>query len=205
MKIIRICHHTSIILLALILVSCVPVEPKMINTGQSSYFQPERIRTIAMMPLQNDAGDAGVAEEIVRELTVQILQLGRFEVIDHYKVSALVAEEALEDIDVNDAIVRNLGRKLRADAILLGKVTAYQAGQEKLLIMKTAPVIGLSLRMISVKERIPTTIWTVNDTFNGGDAAVKQLVEKSNRGRIQKDVHFLIKVMCSEIAKTLNF
>ncbi|MFB3040361.1 MAG: hypothetical protein ACE1ZS_00980, partial [Candidatus Poribacteria bacterium] len=121
------------------------------------------------------------------------------------KVSALVAEEELEGIDLNDTIVKNIGRKLRADAILLGKVTRYKVGRRKLLISKTAPEIGLSLRMVSVIEPIPTTIWTVNDSFDGGDSAVQQLVDKPVRGKIQTDIHVLIQVMCQEIAKTLNF
>ena len=196
----------SFIFLTLIFIGCgATVTPKKINAGLSSYFQPERVRTIAIMPLQNDVGNAKVAEEIIRELTVQILRLDRFEIIDHYKVSALVADEELEGIDLNDTIVKNIGRKLRADAILLGKVTRYKAGRRKLLILKTAPEIGLSLRMISVIEPIPMTIWTVNDSFDGGDSAVQQLVDKPVRGKIQTDIHVLIQVMCQEIAKTLNF
>ena len=181
------------------------VNPKVINAGLSSYFQPERIRTIAMMPLQIEAGDAGVAEAVMRELTVQILQLDRFEIIDHYKVSALVAEEDLEGAELNDAVVRTIGRKLRADAILLGKVTQYQVSQRRFLLMKEAPVISLSLRVLSVKDRTPKTIWSVNDTFSGADRAVQLLVSEVARGRIKTDIRLLTQVMTQEIAKTLNF
>ena len=117
----------------------------------------------------------------------------------------MVAEEELEGVDLNDTIVKTIGRKLRADAILLGQVTKYRARRRKLLISKTAPEIGLSLRMISVIEPIPTTIWTVNDSFDSGDSAVQQLAEKRDRGKIQTDIHVLIQVVCQEIAKTLNF
>ena len=196
----------SFVFLTLIFVGCgATVAPKKINAGLSSYFRPERVRKIAIMPLQNEVGNAKVADEIIRELTVQILRLDRFEIIDRYKISALVAVEELEGVDLNDTIVKNIGRKLRADAILLGKVTRYKSGHRKLLILKKAPEIGLSLRMVSVIEPIPTTIWTVNDSFDGSDSAVQQLVDKTVRGKIQTDIHALIQVMCQEIAKTLNF
>ena len=75
----------------------------------------------------------------------------------------------------------------------------------KFLIMEKAPAIDLSLRMISLIDPIPTTIWTVNDTFDGSNSAVQQLVDKPDWGKVQTDIHFLIKVMCQEIAKALNF
>ena len=65
-------------------------------------------------------------QELTRELTVQILQLNRFEVVDHYKVATLVEDEGLEGIDLSDTLVKNIARKLQADAILLGEVTNFQ-------------------------------------------------------------------------------
>ena len=44
-------------------------------------------------------------QELTRELTVQILQLNRFEVVDHYKVATLVEDEGLEGIDISDTLV----------------------------------------------------------------------------------------------------
>lgn len=205
MKTIKTRYIIFTIFLPLILVGCARVEPKVINAGQSSYFQPERVSTIAIMPLRNEGGDPDIAERIIRELTLQILQLDRFEVIDHYKVSTLVAEKDLEAVDLTDTIVKNIGRRLRADAILLGDVTNYKAGGRKFWPLKSAPVIGLSARMVFVKDPIPTTIWTINDIFDGGDPAMQQLVDNPDQDKIQTDVHFLIKVMCQEIAKTLNF
>ena len=38
-----------------------------------------------------------------------------------------MAEEDLADIDLSDNIVKNVGRKLRAHAILLGEMTKYEA------------------------------------------------------------------------------
>ena len=115
------------------------------------------------------------------------------------------AEEDLSEIDLTDSIVKNIGRKLRADAILLGELTRYEAGRRKFWLLGSAPVIGLNSRMIFVKDPIPTTIWTVNDIFDGGDPAMQQLVAKPDQDKIRTDVHLLIKVMCQEIAKTLNF
>ena len=76
------------------IVSCgKPIQPKKINVGQSNYFQPELIRTIAIMPLMYDGTDQNIADRIMHELAVQILQLDRFSMIDPYKVSALVEAE----------------------------------------------------------------------------------------------------------------
>ena len=68
------------------IVSCgKPIQPKKINVGQSNYFQPELIRTIAIMPLMHDGTDQNIADAIMHELAVQILRLDRFSMVDSYK------------------------------------------------------------------------------------------------------------------------
>jgi hypothetical protein len=188
------------------IVSCgKPIQPKKINVGQSNYFQPELIRTIAIMPLMHDGTDQNIADAIMHELAVQILRLDRFSMVDSYKVSALVEAEGLEGSGLSDSIVKKIGSDLKADVILLGKITYFVNGGRKYLIFKQKPKIGINLRMVSIAEAVPTTIWTLNDIFDSDEAAVQNLVDKSDRHKIQSDTNFLIKIVCNEIVKTLDF
>ena len=188
------------------IVSCgKPIQPKKINVGQSNYFQPELIRTIAIMPLMHDGTDQNIADAIMHELAVQILRLDRFSMVDSYKVSALVEAEGLEGSGLSDSIVKKIGSDLKADVILLGKITHFVNGGRKYLIFKQKPKIGINFRMVSIAEAVPTTIWTLNDIFDSDEEAVQNLVDKSDRHKIQSDANFLIKIVCNEIVKTLDF
>ncbi|HEX28604.1 TPA: hypothetical protein ENG04_00805, partial [Candidatus Poribacteria bacterium] len=53
------------------------IEPKRINFGLSSFFQPEKVNRIAIMPIKSDRAAAKVADRVRDELTVQILKLDR--------------------------------------------------------------------------------------------------------------------------------
>ena len=188
------------------IVSCgKPIKQKKINVGQSNYFQPELIRTIAIMPLMHDGTDQNIADAIMHELAVQILRLDRFSMVDSYKVSALVEAEGLEGSGLSDSIVKKIGSDLKADVILLGKITYFVNGGRKYLIFKQKPKIGINLRMVSIAEAVPTTIWTLNDIFDSNEEGVQNLVDESNRHKIQNDTSFLIKIVCNEIVKTLDF
>ena len=176
---------------------------KQINTGRSVFFSPDRIRTIAIMPLNGT--NTNRTQELTRELTVQILQLNRFEVVDHYKVATLVEDEGLEGIDLSDTLVKNIARKLQADAILLGEVTNFQELESPYPLLRKPPFIGLSLRIVSINQTMPMTIWSMNDTFDSRDRQVKQYVKRSERRRLNTDPYFLIQVVAKEIAKTFAF
>lgn len=176
---------------------------KQINTGRSVFFSPDRIRTIAIMPLNGT--NTNRTQELTRELTVQILQLNRFEVVDHYKVATLVEDEGLEGIDLSDTLVKNIARKLQADAILLGEVTNFQEPESPYPLLRKPPFIGLSLRIVSINQTMPMTIWSMNDTFDSRDRQVKQYVKRSERRRLNTDPYFLIQVVAKEIAKTFAF
>lgn len=176
---------------------------KQINTGRSVFFSPDRIRTIAIMPLNGT--NTNRTQELTRELTVQILQLNRFEVVDHYKVATLVEDEGLEGIDLSDTLVKNIARKLQADAILLGEITNFQEPESPYPLLRKPPFIGLSLRIVSINQTMPMTIWSMNDTFDSRDRQVKQYVKRSERRRLNTDPYFLIQVVAKEIAKTFAF
>ena len=176
---------------------------KQINTGRSVFFSPDRIRTIAIMPLNGT--NTNRAQELTRELTVQILQLNRFEIVDHYKVATLVEDEGLEGIDLSDTLVKNIARKLQADAILLGEVTNFQEPESPYPLLRKPLFIGLSLRIVSINQTMPMTIWSMNDTFDSRDRQVKQYVKRSERRRLSTDPYFLIQVVAKEIVKTFAF
>ena len=198
-------HFQTVIFLSLVALSACQSTPKIkqINVGQSIFFSPDRIRTIAIMPLNGT--NTKRAQELTRELTVQILQLNRFEVVDQYKVATLVEDEGLEGIDLSDTLVKNIGGKLKADAILLGEITTFQELESPYPILRKAPLIGLSLRIVTSNPTDPKTIWTVNDIFNSRDHQVKQYVDRSERRRLIRDPSFLIHVVAKEIAKTFSF
>ena len=101
------------VLMILSITSCgKPIQQKKINVGQSNYFQPELIRTIAIMPLMHGGTDQNIADAIMHELAVQILRLDRFSMVDSYKVSTLVEAEGLEGSGLSDSIVKKIGSEL---------------------------------------------------------------------------------------------
>jgi len=189
------------------MLACRATPPKKItNFGLSSFFEPERIIRIAVMPLGSEVrsiGGAKVEGRFTDELTVQLLKVDRFELVDKYKVDELMDYEGLTGNELNDSIVKKLGRKLGAEAIIIGKITKYKTVTPKLYILFDPPVIGVNLRMVSVKDG--NTIWTVNEVFDAGEKSVQALVPKEERERLKTDVDFLIQVASSEIAKTLDF
>ena len=102
-------------------------------------------------------------------------------------------------------MVKNIARKLQADAILLGEVTNFQEPESPYPLLRKPPFIGLSLRIVSINQPMPMTIWSMNDTFDSRDRQVKQYVKRSERRRLNTDPHFLIQVVAKEIAKTFAF
>lgn len=193
--------------LIFIMLGCHATPPKRItNFGLSSFFEPERIIRIAVMPLGSEVRStrgAKVEGRFTDELTVQLLKVDRFELVDKYKVDELMEYEGLTGDELNEAIVKKIGKKLGAEAIILGKITRYKKVTPKLYIFSDPPVVGVNLRMVSVKDG--STIWTVNEVFDAGDKSVQAFVPKEERERLKTDVDFLIQAACNEIAKTLDF
>jgi len=184
------------------------VEPKKINFGLSSFFQPETVNRIAIMPIKSGRSAAEIAERIRDELTVQILKLDRFEVVDRYKVDGLLEEEGIESAELTDDLAKKLGSRLKADAVILGEITDYRPATTSPIplpllkdLLSHPPAIGVYLRMVSVESGM--TIWSLSDRFDGGDKSLQALA--GNEGRKLKDLSFLITFACSQIAGSMNF
>jgi hypothetical protein len=193
-----------------ILVGCArsAVEPKRINFGLSSFFQPEKVNRIAIMPIKSERAAAKIADRIRDELTVQILKLDRFEVIDRYKVDQLLEEEGVESAQLTGEIAKKLGSKLKANAVIVGEIREYQPASSGPIpapllknLLSRPPAIAIYLRMVSVENGM--TIWTVSDRFDGGDRSLQELAGEE-RDKLN-DVGFLITLACAQIAQTLNF
>lgn len=184
------------------------VEPKRINFGLSSFFQPEKVNRIAIMPIKSDRSAAKVADRIRDELTVQILKLDRFEVVDRYKVDQLLEEEGIESAELTDELAKKLGSKLKADAVIVGEITDYRPATTVSLpvpflknLLSHPPAIGIYLRMVSVTNGM--TIWSLSDRFDGGDKSLRALA--GSEGEKLRDLSFLITFACSQIAESMNF
>jgi len=184
------------------------IEPKRINFGLSSFFQPEKVNRIAIMPIKSDRAAAKVADRVRDELTVQILKLDRFEVVDRYKVDQLLEEEGVESAELTDELAKKLGSKLKADAVIVGEITDYRPATANPIpipflknLFSHPPAIGLYLRMVSVESGM--TIWSLSDRFDGGDKSLQALA--GNDGEKLGDLSFLITFACSQIAGTMNF
>ncbi len=184
------------------------IEPKRINFGLSSFFQPEKVNRIAIMPIKSDRAAAKVADRIRDELTVQILKLDRFEVVDRYKVDQLLEEERVESTELTDDLAKKLGSKLKADAVIVGEITDYRPATTNPIplpllkdLLSHPPAIGIYLRMVSVEGGM--TIWSLSDRFDGGDKSLQALA--GSDGEKLRDLSFLITFACSQIAGTMNF
>lgn len=179
-----------------------PLLPSL-NYSLSAFFNPQMINTVVVMPLQNQTSTKKIEEGIREELILQLIGTDRYDVVDRYRLRELLEMQGSTGFEVDSRLVKKIESQFKADAIILGKVTEYSLGSSQWKLLHKAPVLGLSLRMVSVKTG--QTLWTVNEAFNGGDNILQRRVDTTLKKRLARDMQVLTQVACSEIAETLNF
>ena len=174
-----------------------------LNYSLSAFFDPQTINTVVVMPLENRTQIKKIEEAVREELILQLIKTDRYNIVDRYLLRELLEAQGVSGYDLDSRLVKRIESQFHADAILLGKVTQYTPATVQWRVWRRPPVIGLSLRLVSVKTG--QTLWTVHHTFDGGDRVLQARATPAVRPQISRDITALTQVACAEIAKTLNF
>jgi len=165
------------------------------------------IRRIAVFPLYDPQDLEGVAERLSDIISLQVLKIGRFKVIEPTRVTMMLAQKNIRPgaaAEMTDML--EIGAAIGADAIVTGQVIAYRSYHyypERLVNREEPAIIGLNLKMVTLKEH--NVIWTASDIFNGFDEAVAALAPADERWKVRLDIDFLSTLLIQQLTQTLNY
>ena len=118
---------------------------------------------VAVMPLVNLTSDRYAGERVREVLVVELASLGMFEVAEAGEVTrALRARNVGEVTEIDPVLVAEIGRELRAQAVIVGTVLDFR---ERRSGSFTIPEVSLSLRMLDVESGV--AVWSVSDARSG--------------------------------------
>ncbi len=201
------CWQTALLLGLLLVTGCAShqlgKQDLQLNYSLSAFFNPQTINTVVLMPLVNETSIKKIEETVREELILQLIKTDRYDVVDRYLLKELLETQGVTGHELDSRLVKRIESQFKADAIILGKVTEYSPGSVQWKFLRKPPLLGLSLRMVSVKTG--QTLWTVNDLFDGSDRLLQSQAESFIRDRVSTDIMALTQVACAEIASTLNF
>lgn len=136
---------------------------------RSFYVHPfadlSTVKQVAVLPLENMTTDRFAGERVREVITVELLSLGVFDVVDSGRVTQVLAKRSLASVTaLGPEQIKQLGEDLDCQALLLGSVMEYR---ERRAGTFTAPEIALALRMVDVETGI--VIWSVAEARTGLD------------------------------------
>ena len=186
--------------------SSVPMS-RTVNFGLSSYVDPEQLETIAVIPFIDNTQTstmfgASVQQEVTNEFIVQLVKLDRFKLVDPAKVKELVFDENGYLLPITQELISEIGDTLEVDGVIIGSVIKYQSPTKSVLIQRTSSKVGVQIRLVATDTS--TTLWIVNETFDGKEKEVQQLASGNERSRIKNDITLLTQILCREIVQTLD-
>ena len=178
-----------------------------INFGLSSYVDPEQLETIAVIPFIDSTQTstmfgASVQREVTSEFIVQLVKLDRFKLVDPAKVKELVFDENGYLLPITQELISEIGDTLEVDGVIIGSVIEYQSPTKSVFIQRTSSKVGVQIRLVATDTS--TTLWIVNETFDGKEKEVQQLASGNERSRIKNDITLLTQILCREIVQTLD-
>ncbi len=206
-------RKTAFLLLAgLLLVGCattppVEVTPHKVTNVALDPVESRQVRSIAVFPINDPQDLEGVGERMGEIISLQVLKIGRFKIVEPIKVNAILERQRLafsRRFTVGEML--KIGKEMGVDAIIFGQLTAYRAYgffPERIVNRETPAIVGLNLKMISTRNN--NVVWAASDTFNGGDEAITTLVPREERWKVKVDIDFLSTLLVRELTKTLNY
>ncbi len=87
--------------------------------------------------------------------------------------------------------------------LVTGMIITIVGGIVYISFLQPSAEVGISVRMIDVETG--QQLWQARDTFKGNRPSIKSLVTtKEERKRLRKDIDFLSRLLCQELAETLK-
>lgn len=150
--------------------------------------------TIALLPPVNLSKNEEAGDIVSRSLLVQILETGKFDVIDPGEVDAVVLKKRIRFTDrLPLSAMQEIGSELGARYLLLGSVNEFEMVTDR---VSTIPVVSLSLRI--VESDTGDIFWAATHTKRGDDSE-----SIFGIGRIES-LERLTAVVVEEIAESLK-
>lgn len=129
-------------ILLLAVSGCVTTQPK-----------PDGIKLrIAVLDFANNGGNhrKGLSDFFADRMTHELYRRGRFELVERGEVNAALSLEKIDKPadELSTVEVKQIGKRLGADALVLGEITEYQLGD-----FETGPSrVGVLVRVVSCKD-----------------------------------------------------
>lgn len=113
------------------------------------------VKSIAVMPLENNSKDEYAPERVRNICTTHILRRGLFDVVDKGVVDSLLHEEAIDPGKPLDrATLRRIGQRLNVQAVMLGSIDLAGEGRKGSVLYSE---MSLTLRLLEVESGL--VIW----------------------------------------------
>ncbi|MDH3404159.1 MAG: CsgG/HfaB family protein [Acidobacteriota bacterium] len=128
------------------------------------------VERVAVMPLEDLAGDRQAGLRATRMLITELLASGAVDVVEPGELQA-VADRVVRGrgLPSKDEILE-LGRQLEVQAVIVGSVTQSEVLRSGAV---SVPVVTLDLHMLETETG--TAVWAVTHTERGSGAAAKWL------------------------------
>jgi TolB-like protein len=159
---------------------CVTTQPK-----------PDGIKLrIAVLDFANNGGNhrQGLSDFFADRMTHELYRRERFELVERGEVNAALSLEKIDKPadELSTEEVRRIGKRLSTDALVLGEITEYQAGD-----FETGPSrVGVLVRVVSCKD--------------GGLMAMERTRVKSKKGDLVSLSERVVAEATGELMKTFT-
>ncbi|MEW5693247.1 MAG: GNA1162 family protein [Candidatus Hydrogenedentota bacterium] len=153
---------------------------------------------IAVIPFRNASGIGGAGIRVSESFVVQLLKIGRYEVIERTRIDQILNEQKFSQLNIVDQETAiKIGKIAGVDAVLIGTVTEYRDMWEG----ETPPEVGANVRLIDIETG--AILWAASEHFRGDDASVQLLVKRQERWKVVTDIDFLTTLLCKSMASSM--
>lgn len=128
------------------------------------------IERVAVLPLEDLAGDRQAGVRATRILITEILAAGAVDVVEPGEVQAVVDRVVRGRSAPSQKEVVELGRELGVQAVMVGSVTQSEVLRSGAV---SVPVVTLDLHLLETETG--ATVWAATHTERGSGAAAKWL------------------------------
>ena len=153
----------AVCMTAILLVGIAGCEEKKIELPQHTKDALTKVRTLAVLPFQDAAGQAGAkgsGKMLVGAITTELTACPGLKLVERSQLNKVIQEEDLKDL-LSASVAAKIGKKLGATTVIVGEVTQYAAQQESSHISlpyiggggtSTNHRVGLSIRAVNVAD-----------------------------------------------------
>lgn len=135
--------------------------------GNVVYIHPladfTQIQRVAVLPLENLAGDQNAGEWVRQIITNEMLAQGMFDVVEPWEVNRILLQQGITEVGVlSKEDLKKVAGALEAQALMVGTVLQFSRTRSGNV---SAPEIALSLRLVDVETGL--IVWSSTYSVSG--------------------------------------